>query len=160
MVCVPGSEREMPTPEGIEFVIPATDEELLDTLTAQDEAFGNANPVHNPEVATRLRSDMADGLIVVLGRVASSREPVAGGVCTVPKDGVTEIAGVGVRERFRRRGIAAALTSRLLKEAFNAGATLPFLMAAHEAEERIYARAGFVTIRDILHIPRSLKPIR
>ena len=47
---------------------------------------------------------------------------------------------------------------RLLEEAFAAGVTLPFLMAAAEAEERIYARAGFTTIGEILHISRPLTP--
>ncbi|MEA2573089.1 MAG: hypothetical protein QOH93_387 [Chloroflexia bacterium] len=154
MTCSPGSEQDMPTPDGIEFVIPASDEELLDTLMAQDEAYGAANPTRDLEAAIRLRASMEAGMLVVLARVASTGEPVGGGVCTVPKDGVTEIAGVGVREQYRRRGVAGALTSRLLKEAFNTGITLPFLMAAHEAEERIYARVGFSTIGDVLHISR------
>lgn len=152
MVCSPGSAQQTPAPDGIEFVVPATDDELLDTLMAQDEAYGNPNPDRDSEAATRLRSNMADGMIVVLARVASTWEPAGGGVCTVPKAGVTEIAGIGVREKFRRRGVAGALTSRLLAEAFNAGITLAFLMAAGEGEARIYARAGFTTIGDILHI--------
>ncbi len=154
MVCSPGSEQQLSAPGDIEFVIPSTDDELLDTVMAQDEAYGNPNPDRDPEAATRLRSNVADGMIVVLARVASTREPVGGGVCTVPKGRVTEIAGIGVREKFRRRGVAGALTSRLLGEAFGAGITLAFLMAAGEGEERIYARAGFTTIGDILHISR------
>ncbi|HEX8230118.1 MAG TPA: GNAT family N-acetyltransferase [Chloroflexia bacterium] len=160
MVCSGGSERQMPAPEGIEFVVPATDDELLDTLMAQDEAYGDPNPVRDLEAATRLRASLADGMIVVLARVASTREPAGGGVCTVPKGGVTEIAGIGVREKFRRRGIAGALTSRLLAEAFNAGITLAFLMAAGEGEARIYARAGFTMIGDILHISRPFSSPR
>ncbi|MBW4566316.1 MAG: GNAT family N-acetyltransferase [Mojavia pulchra JT2-VF2] len=47
-------------------------------------------------------------------------------------------AVIGVVSSFRRRGIAGALTTRLVQEAFNKGVTVAFLMAAHEAEERIY----------------------
>ncbi len=57
-----------------------------------------------------------------------------------------------MRAPFRRRGIAGALTTRLVQEAFDVGVTLAFLMAAHEAEERIYTRAGFSTTGEILHI--------
>ncbi len=156
MVCPPGCGRDIPVPDGIELVIPASEDELLDTIMAQDEAYGDPNPTRDPEAAARLRAGMAHGMIVVLARAAATGEPAGGGVCTVPKEGVTEIAGIGVRERYRHQGIASALTSRLLREAFKAGATLPFLMSAHQAEERIYARAGFTTIGDVLHISRPL----
>ncbi|MEH1997156.1 GNAT family N-acetyltransferase [Nostoc sp.] len=70
----------------------------------------------------------------------------------MPLNQTTEIAGIGVIPSFRRRGVAGALTTRLVQEAFNTGVTVAFLMAAHEAEERIYKRAGFSTIGEILHI--------
>ncbi|MBD2774217.1 GNAT family N-acetyltransferase [Iningainema tapete] len=68
------------------------------------------------------------------------------------RDRTTEIAGIGVRAKFRRRGIAGALTTQLVRLAIDAGVSLAFLMAAHEAEARIYFRAGFSTIGEILHI--------
>ncbi|MBD2730197.1 hypothetical protein H6G96_28730 [Nostoc sp. FACHB-892] len=49
------------------------------------------------------------------------------------------------------------MTTRLVQEAFNKGVTVAFLMAAHEAEERIYKRAGFSTIGEILHISLPCK---
>jgi predicted GNAT family acetyltransferase len=70
----------------------------------------------------------------------------------VPIDGITELAGVGVRKPFRRRGIAAALTALLAQDALARGVTTVFLMAAHEAEARIYARVGFSPIGEVLHI--------
>jgi hypothetical protein len=39
-----------------------------------------------------------------------------------------------------------------MREAFDAGVTVAFLMAAHEAEKRIYLRAGFSITGEILHI--------
>jgi predicted GNAT family acetyltransferase len=53
---------------------------------------------------------------------------------------------------FRRRGIAAAMASRLAKEAFAEGVGGVFLMARSEAEARIYARAGFALGSEVLHI--------
>jgi predicted GNAT family acetyltransferase len=48
-----------------------------------------------------------------------------------------------VLERFRRRGIAAALTAAVAGEAFAEGAELCFLTPGDEGAERVYARAGF-----------------
>ncbi len=50
------------------------------------------------------------------------------------------------------RGSAAALTARLVQLAWDAGISLVFLMAAHEAEARIYARIGFHQIGEILDL--------
>jgi predicted acetyltransferase len=67
----------------------------------------------------------------------------------------TEIAGIGVRASFRRRGIAGALTARLVREAFAAGVSVAFITPGHDEEARIYSRAGFVPVGEILHISRS-----
>jgi predicted GNAT family acetyltransferase len=56
---------------------------------------------------------------------------------------VTEIVGVGVLPAFRRRGIASALTSRLVEDATERGARTIFLSAFHAS---IYGRLGFRTI--------------
>ena len=115
-----------------------------------------AAPPPSLEDAALLRASIAAGGIAVLARVVATGEPVGAGVCTVPGNQTTEIAGIAVRVPFRRRGIAGALTTRLVREAFDAGVTTAFLMAAHEEEERIYTRAGFSKIGEILHI--SLPP--
>jgi predicted GNAT family acetyltransferase len=48
-----------------------------------------------------------------------------------------------VRERFRRRGIAAARTGASAAAAVAAGAELCFLTPGDDGAERVYARAGF-----------------
>ena len=154
MICAPGSEQLLPTPPGIELIVPTSDAQMLATVTVQNEAYGDSPP--SLEDAARLRASIAAGGIAVLARVAATGEPVGAGVCSVPGNETTEIAGIGVRVPFRRRGIAGALTTRLVQEAFAAGVTTAFLMAAHEEEKRIYTRAGFSTIGEILHI--SLPP--
>ncbi len=150
MACVPGSEQCLPVPPGIELLVPKADTEILATVAVQNEAYGQAAP--STIDVNRLRNTLTAGGIAVLARVASTCEPVGGGMCSVPGNRTTEIAGIGVRVPFRRRGIAGALTTRLVREAFDAGVTLAFLMAAHEAEARIYTRAGFFTTGEILHI--------
>ena len=153
MTCRPGQERLLPTPDDIELLAPVSNDELYAMSAAQSEAFGGDRP--DPDCADRLREGIAAGQIAVLARAISTGEAAGGGVCTTPYGGVTEVAGIGVRSEFRRRGIAGALTARLLREAFEAGVTLAFLMAAAEPEARIYARAGFQTIGQVLHIRKN-----
>lgn len=71
--------------------------------------------------------------------------PVAGGVHS-PVGDTTEVAGIGTLAAFRRRGIAGALTSALIADAFERGCECVFLSAADETVQRVYARTGFVKI--------------
>ncbi len=153
MTCTPGLERSLRVPPDIELIVPVSDAQMLATVTVQNEAYGESEPC--PEDGQRLRNSLAAGAIAVLARVASTGEPAGAGVCSVPGNQTTEVAGIGVRVAFRRRGIAGALTTRLVREAFDAGVTVAFLMAAHEEEVRIYTRAGFTTTGEILHISLS-----
>jgi predicted GNAT family acetyltransferase len=73
---------------------------------------------------------------------------------------VTELAAIGVRERFRRRGIAATMAGWLAAAALEKGMSLVFLMAHGADEARIYARAGFVEQGEVLHISFSAERSR
>lgn len=152
MICTPESAQSLPIPPGIELILPGSDADLLATITVQNEAYGA--PLPAASAIANLRNSLEAGGIAVLARMMATGEPAGAGVCTVPSYQTTEIAGIGVRSAFRRRGVAGALTTRLVQEAFAAGVTLPFLMAAQEAERRIYTRAGFFAISEILHISR------
>jgi ribosomal protein S18 acetylase RimI-like enzyme len=68
--------------------------------------------------------------------------PVGGGSHT-PVSDVTEIAGVGVLPAFRRRGLAAALTYVLARDALASGVTTVFCSAQDDDVARIYASVGF-----------------
>ena len=153
MVCNPGTEKALPLPENIELVVPTSDSEIRDTVTVQHEAYGESGPSF--EDVDRLRQSMAMGGIAVLARDAVTGEPAGAGQLTVPGEMTTEIAGIGVRAPFRRRGIAGALTARLLQEAFAAGVSVAFITPGHDEEARIYSRAGFLPVGEILHISRS-----
>jgi ribosomal protein S18 acetylase RimI-like enzyme len=60
-----------------------------------------------------------------------------------PVGAVTEVAGVGTLPVARRRGLAAAVTSELVRDALDRGLEVVFLSAADEAVARIYGRLGF-----------------
>ncbi len=150
MVCLPDALREVPVPPGIELIVPTSDDALLALATVQSEAYGDPAPDYW-DVAAR-RDHLASGGSAILARDAATAEPAGAGVRDAPLDNVAELAGVGVRPAFRRRGIAGAVTARLTHDAFAAGVAAVFLMAAHAEEQRIYSRVGFSAVSEVLHI--------
>jgi GNAT superfamily N-acetyltransferase len=154
MLCTPETAREVVVPPGIELLVPAEDVDFAGVVSVAKEAYDDdLSPPSETEVAGRKRL-LAGGGCVVLGRDEQTREPAGSGICDVARDGVTELAAVAVRAAFRRRGIAAAVTSRLVREAFAAGVKVVWLTPEHDQAERIYSRAGFVTGSEVLHISR------
>jgi ribosomal protein S18 acetylase RimI-like enzyme len=125
--------REVPVPEGVVIarVSGATDARAV--LEVGAEAFGTDPPTVAEVAAYQGRSLLARAGGVPAG--AASRTEIA--------DGVSELAGIAVRERFRRRGIATALTAAAAADAIAAGAELCFLTPGDEGAERVYERAGF-----------------
>jgi len=142
-------------PDGIELVSATSDDELHDAASVQWEAYEEEGPLELRTVDS-LRSTLTAGGLVLLARDAVTKEAAGAGLCTGPHDGATELTSVGVRRPFRRRGIAAALTRRLAAEMRRRGNDGVFLMANGPPEERIYRRAGFERIGDVLHISRAL----
>ena len=147
------------SPAGIELVAPSTEGEFRGVAEVQWEAYEEREPMSDSAVDGLRRTADAGG-VVVLARDAETGEPAGGGLCVAPYDGVTELAAIGVREKFRRRGIAAAMAGWLTDAAFAKGMTLVFLMAHGADEARIYARAGFVEHGEVLHISFSAERSR
>jgi len=144
---------DAPAPAGIELLDARSDDELHGVAAVQWEAYGESGPVPQHPV-DGLRRTLEAGGVVVLARDAGTREAAGGGLCTAPHEGATELTSIGVRESYRRRGIAEAMTRRLAREMHARGNDAVFLMAAGDDETRIYERAGFATTSEILHISR------
>jgi ribosomal protein S18 acetylase RimI-like enzyme len=154
LTCEPGALRPPAVPEGFELIVPESDDELAGDVAVTNEAYaGDTSPPSETAIADR-RAFRARGGIVVLARVAASGEPAGSGICEVPVDGASEVATIGVRPAFRRRGLAGAVTARLAAEAFAVGVELLWLQPLHEEGERIYRAVGFAPATDILHIRR------
>lgn len=154
MTVTPGTARELPEPQGIELLLATSDEELRGGATVQNIAYDEPAAPTEHDVA-RLRSAVEAGGVVALARDAATGAPVGAGQCTTPIEGVTEVAAIGVVPEYRRRGVAGAITSLLVRAAFAAGVTAPFLMPAAEDGMRIYMRAGFARVSEIMMISRS-----
>jgi ribosomal protein S18 acetylase RimI-like enzyme len=138
MTCRPEEARAIAPPAGV-AIEPVGDVRAL--LEVQREAFGDTRTVDDDAVA-RWRG------IALLARVDGEPAGVAG--ITPPHDGLSEVVGIGVRARFRRRGIAAALTSAITQAAFARGVRVAFLTPGDEATGRIYARAGYARSLTVL----------
>lgn len=145
--------RDLPLPPGIDLLLATTDADLLAVATVQNIAYEDPATPTAHDVA-RLRGTLDGGGIVGLARDAASGEPVAAGLCSTPIEGVTEVAAIGVVPGYRRRGIAGALTALLVRAAFAAGMAVPFLMPATDEGGRIYTRAGFAKVSEMLMISR------
>lgn len=69
-------------------------------------------------------------------------EPAGTGVSHALK-GAAEVVGVVTQRAKRRRGVAATITSELVRRHFDGGGDFVFLDAANEEAARIYERLGF-----------------
>lgn len=153
MLCPPGSALAVPAPAGVELVVPGTDEEVRAMVAAQYEAFDEPPEVPDSAIASTHEQLRAGGF-AVLARDSVTGEPAGGGVAEAIVDGATEVAGIGVRAPYRRRGIGVALTAFLTAAAHEAGARTVFLTPAGVAEQRLYARAGYAPAGGMLHLSR------
>jgi GNAT superfamily N-acetyltransferase len=156
MVCLPSDLAAIDAPEGIAIAVPDADADWHGMTAAQHAAFGVGEPDDDPEDPVRGRARLAGGGVTLIARDTGSGAIVGGGVATVPADGVTEIAGIGVLESHRRRGIAGAITAELTRRAFAAGVEVAWLTPGDEGAHRVYARAGYVDATTILHVSASL----
>lgn len=150
MICVPGRETPLSDTPGIGVFLPRTDADLTGAEQSQAEAYGS--PSRGPGGLMRT---IKGGGVVAAARDLATGLVVGAGIAMPPVDGISEIAGIGVRDNHRRRGIAHALTVQLVATAFaKKGVTLAWLTPEGPAAERIYARAGFAVASEALHISR------
>jgi ribosomal protein S18 acetylase RimI-like enzyme len=102
-----------------------------------------------------LRRLVAQGGVLAVARDGISGVVIGSGVATPQHDRVTEITGIGVLSAYRRRGIAAALTVLLAREAFARRASLAWLTPGNDEARNVYARAGFSCVSEQLHISKK-----
>lgn len=153
MECPPDTVVDPPSPAGVKLIAPRTDEDLLDLLTAQHEVYAEPTAPTAADVAGTRRTLELGGL-AVLARDAVNGEPAGGGICDAIGDGIGELAGFGVRARYRGRGVGTAITAHLTRAAHRAGAVTVFLTPGGEPAERIYTRVGFRRIDEVVFLSR------
>lgn len=149
MTCTADQLHERPSPTEIAVATVADRDALVEAAAVQNAAYGAGEPTEADIV--RLERTVAAGGHVALARHADG-QAIGSGLITDPSNGLAELAAVGVLPAWRRRGTAAALTGTLARAAFAGGTDIVMLMAADEAEQRIYARSGFTEAAEIVFI--------
>jgi GNAT superfamily N-acetyltransferase len=134
---------EVPVPDGVEFVIVHETSPvglIQENLTVNEQGFDPDHPPVDATTAEAFRPTL-HGCAAVTARWHGV--PVAAGMFTPVVDGRAELVGITTLGHHRGRGLGAAVTSRIVQAAFEAGAHTLFLAADDEAALRIYRRIGF-----------------
>jgi ribosomal protein S18 acetylase RimI-like enzyme len=145
MACTPGELRAAGADVADLVVAPVEDSDARACANLQRVAFGG-DPTPDDE---EIRDPRPTGGGAVLARAAG--EAVSAASWTRIVDGYTEIVGVATAERWRRRGLAGAVTAAAAACAFAAGAETCVLSPGDEVAQRVYARAGFARVATMLH---------
>jgi len=117
--------------------------ELADVIGAIGAGFTGTDDIVSRDPGRRPML-MRDGWLVVAG--AYDGQGAIGGGCHSPRGATTELTGIAVIPRARRRGVGAAITRTLVSDARERGVETVFLSAQDDAVARVYERVGFVRV--------------
>ncbi|HEX8826134.1 MAG TPA: GNAT family N-acetyltransferase [Archangium sp.] len=159
MVCTRESFTPTPMPEGLSFSV-LTSESSREEIRvycetarrgfSQDESYEASE-----EEVSKTLGELKEGRSV-LGRVEGV--PAVVGTFTAPHGGIAELGGVATLERFRKRGLGSAVTSRVAREAFEGSVDVLFLSTVTEEAGRIYERVGFRFLTRMLFLVDAAHP--
>jgi ribosomal protein S18 acetylase RimI-like enzyme len=142
LVLPEGAEALAPRlPEGYDVrMLEAESPDLGDVVAAVSAGFagtGEPGPADPGPFARLLRS----GTLAMAG--AYDGQGAVGGGSHALRGVTTELTGIAVLPRARRRGVGAAVTSLLVTDARAHRASTVFLSAQDDAVARVYERLGF-----------------
>jgi GNAT superfamily N-acetyltransferase len=120
------------------------DDPVSDVVSAVHAGFGGTDEVERV-LATRQPAMMREGLLAMAGAY-DERGRVLGGGSHGPRGDTTELTGIAVLPRARRRGVGAAITAALVDDAHARGVGTVFLSAQDDTVARVYERVGFVRV--------------
>lgn len=152
MLCPPGSAAPPASIDGVELVVPTSDDEIRAMIEAQYEAFGQPGTEVTAEEVADSRERLRAGGFAVLAREAATGAAAGGGIAEAVVEGTAEVGGIAVREAYRRRGIGAAITAFLTRAVHAAGGRTVFLTPAGVTEQRLYERVGYVPAGMMVHL--------
>lgn len=146
----------MPPQDGIDVREVATDTERMEWTRVCAEAFSTA------ELSTEFLVELMTPFTFAehaRGYVAYIDGETAGGATAfaIPDRGIVGLFGAGTRERFRNRGVQAALLQRRLADAAASGCELAFVTTLPgSASHRNVLRSGFELVYTKVNFRRAL----
>ena len=142
MSCRPDAFKPFATPEEVHLTQLSSAAAAAELEAFQTIRWTDGGEIKRPAPPVeRLRADIGRPNSVFL-LAWLDWEPVGTGVSHSLK-GAAEIVGVVTRQDRRRRGVAAAITSELVRRHFANGGDFAFLDAANDEAARVYERLGF-----------------
>jgi predicted GNAT family acetyltransferase len=142
MVCTPAEFRPQPV-EGVEVETLDADGDLAEAFAVAAEAFGMEDEPADEHVAR-------DAAAIRTGRMRRAVARIDGelaGVASLVGDAlVGELCGVGTRHAYRRRGVALAVSTELMRQQLDRPEALVWLSAGDDAARRVYERLGFFEV--------------
>jgi ribosomal protein S18 acetylase RimI-like enzyme len=131
-------------PVDVQVRVLGPDDDLDPVVGAVHAGFDGTDEV-TPRPSARRASMIRDGLLAMVGAY-DGRGQVLGGGSHGPRGTTTELTGIAVLPRARRRGVGAAVTAALAEDARRRGVRTVFLSAQDNAVARVYERTGFVRV--------------
>ncbi|HWS33327.1 MAG TPA: GNAT family N-acetyltransferase [Actinoplanes sp.] len=154
LICSPATLTAPPRPTGFDLLEPQTDPDRAAVVTAQNEAFGDFSDDPSEAAVARVRRNQERGGVVLGARTTDGRW-VGGGQADPPNHGLSEVAGIAVREQFRRRGLGAAITACITRRLFERDVEVTWLEASGDDSWRVYERIGYVPSGHRLYIAKG-----
>jgi ribosomal protein S18 acetylase RimI-like enzyme len=152
MCAEPSELRPAPPVEGVTVRRAADQPDLTAVATVQHHAYGEQGEIGPGEIDWLRATAEAGGLILLA--VLQDGTAAGAGLCSAPLEGISELVGLAVVERHRRRGIGAAVASRLTADGFELGYRTLWLEPGDEDVQRMYARLGYRVVGEKLNISR------
>jgi ribosomal protein S18 acetylase RimI-like enzyme len=141
MTCSPADVRLI-EPRGFELQrleADAAESILADFRRVGKAGFGMPDATAEPHEVEELREALRLGRWQCVMARSEGTAIAVGTFCT----GNCELAGVATLPEFRRRGVAAAVSSRLLADHFASGGEWAWLSAGDEIARALYLKVGF-----------------
>jgi ribosomal protein S18 acetylase RimI-like enzyme len=155
MTCSPAGFVDHPAPDGYAVREPESDEDYRRMRAAQNQAYGEPDEEVTDQDVEKAKKSTAAGVVSALVEHLATGEVVGGGVALEIVDDTTEIAGIGVLDTHRGRGLAGALTAFLTRDAHAKGARTAFLTPGDLGIGRIDARVGYQPAGECVHLSLS-----
>ncbi|HET7036980.1 MAG TPA: GNAT family N-acetyltransferase, partial [Thermomicrobiaceae bacterium] len=144
MACSPAMLRMPPAVPGLIIDTVTNTSPLTQVQVALDVNAQGFDPGYSGHATVEEAEQFRRTLAVARAFVARlDGIAVAGGMYQALHAGITRLDGIATIERYRGRGIAAALSAAMTQAAFAGGVALAYLSAANAVAERVYARIGY-----------------